>query len=65
MDDRLDECEAGELFSMGLDVASCVRFLDWNADRHRKLYGKSSFAEVLKAGAAMLRVGLKAAGYHF
>jgi hypothetical protein len=45
---KLFELTAEQLFDMGLDVSTCVRFMDWIAKRDRALFGDTSFGTVLE-----------------
>ncbi|MDR1315703.1 MAG: hypothetical protein LBK13_02415, partial [Spirochaetales bacterium] len=37
-----------QLFDMGLDVGTCVRFMDWAVKRNRALFGDTPFGTALE-----------------
>jgi hypothetical protein len=45
----LYEYSAGRLSDMGLDVSTCVRFMDWIAKKDRERFGGASFGTALEA----------------
>jgi hypothetical protein len=45
---ELFDLSAEQLFDMGLDVSTCVRFMDWVAKRDRALFGDTSWGTALE-----------------
>jgi hypothetical protein len=45
---ELFELSAERLFDMGLDVSTCVRFMDWIAQRDRARFGDTSWGTALE-----------------
>jgi hypothetical protein len=45
---ELFDLSAERLFDMGLDVSTCVRFMDWVAKRDRALFGGTLWGTALE-----------------
>jgi hypothetical protein len=45
---ELYEYSSDRLFDMGLDAATCVRFMDWIAKKDRERFGDTSFGAALE-----------------
>jgi uncharacterized protein YjiS (DUF1127 family) len=62
---ELHELSAEQLFDAGMDVASCVRFMDWIAKKDRDRFGDTSFGTALEAaviaGESALEIAERAA----
>jgi hypothetical protein len=59
---ELYECPAERLFDMGLDVATCVRFMGWIAQKDRERFGVTPFGTALKAAVIAGENALEIAG---
>jgi hypothetical protein len=45
---ELCDYSAERLFDMGLDVSTCVRFMDWIVKKDRERFGDTSFGTALE-----------------
>jgi hypothetical protein len=60
---ELYERPAEQLFDMGLDVITCVRFLKWSAEKERNRRGKTLLWFALEASVENMKNVLRKAGY--
>jgi hypothetical protein len=56
-------CSAEQLLDMGLDVASCVRFMEWIVEKERERFGETSYCRILNAAVVRGKTALRLLEY--